>query len=186
MMRHSQGDHWDLMLLHPMGSFDDYYAAGRSQRRVQAAAASGMSDAELANRVRQLAAWQEDLYVLGPPLDSVSTIMNGGNYYHVEIFVALPGKAGDLIRQREMENDYLQRVGRPQNLIFTRVTGAAWDSFTLGVYRDLGHFAGSRDIPVSVQEEAAIAAGFEGADYIGTYMRTLIQYHRDTIGPAIR
>jgi hypothetical protein len=186
MMRHAQGDQWDLMLLHPMGSFEDYYGGQSTARRQDSAVESGMSRAAFENRVRQLAAWQEDLYVLGPPLETVANTMNGGGYYHVEIFVALPGMADQLITQREMENDYLRRVGRPQNLIFTRVSGAAWDSYTLGVYRDLQHFAGSRDVSAERQEAAAIAAGFEGADKIGTYMRTLIQYHRDTIGPAMR
>jgi len=186
MMRHSQGDQWDIMLLHPMGSFESYYAADRVARREQAARASGMGEAQFQNRLRQLAAWQEDLYVLGPPLDSVSTAMNAGNYYHVEIFVALAGKADELIREREMENEYLRRVGRPETLIFTRVGGARWDSYTLGIYRDLAHFAGSRETSQEEAEAAAIAAGFQGADQIGPYMRTLIQYHRDTIGPAIR
>jgi hypothetical protein len=186
MMRHSQGDQWDIMLLHPMGSIEDYHAANRTARRQQAAQASNMTEAQFQSRLRQLVAWQEDLYVLGPALDSVSTAMNAGNYYHVEIFVALAGKADELIREREMENEYLRRVGRSQNLIFTRVAGARWDSYTLGIYQDLVHFAGSRGTSQEAAEAAAIAAGFEGADHIGPYMRTLIQYHRDTIGPAIR
>ena len=186
LMRHAHGDQWDLMLLHPMESFEDFYGADRVGRRAQAASQSGMTEEQFVHRLRELAAWQEDLYVLGPPLDVVTAAMNGGNYYHVEIFVALAGKADALIKEREMENDYLGRVGRPQNLIFTRAAGAAWDSFTLGVYDDLQHFAGSREVSAEEQEAAAVAAGFQGADYIGAYMRTLIQYHQDTIGPAIR
>lgn len=186
MMRHAQGDQWDLMLLHPMESFEGFYRPERVTRRARAAEQSGVSEAEFQHRVRELAAWQEDLYVLGPPLDSVAVTLSGGDYYHIEIFVALPGMADELIREREMENQYLQGVGRPQNIIFTRVAGASWDSFTLGVYQDLQHFAGSRDVPAEAQDRAARAAGFDGADRIGPYMRTLIQYHRDTIGPAIR
>jgi hypothetical protein len=186
IMRHAQGDQWDLMLLYPMGSFESYYDGDRVSRREQAAMQSGVSEASFQNRVRHLAAWQEDLYVLGPTLETVFTAMNDGNYYHIEIFVALPGLADDLFREREMENDYRGRIGRVQNMIFTRVAGTSWDSYTLGVYRDLQHFAASSDVSAAQQDEAARAAGFEGADHIGPYMRTLIQYHRDTIGPAIR
>lgn len=186
IMRHAQGDQWDLMLLHPMESFESFYSASRAGSRAQAASQSGMTDEQFQHRLRELASWQEDLYVLGPPLDVVTNTLNGGSYYHVEIFVALAGMADALFKEREMENDYLGRVGRPQNLIFTRAGGARWDSFTLGVYDDLQHFAGSREVSAEAQEAAAIAAGFRGADYIGAYMRTLIQYHRDTIGPAIR
>ena len=41
MMRHAQGDHWDLQIMYPMGSFIDYYNPGRAERRASAAAASG-------------------------------------------------------------------------------------------------------------------------------------------------
>lgn len=186
IMRHSQGDQWDLMLLYPMGTFQDYFRPERTSRREQAAAQSGVGTAEFESRLRQHASWQEDLFVLGPSLDVVSTTMNGGDYYHLEIFLALPGRHADLFRQREMENDYLARLGRPQNLIFTRAAGSSWDAFTLGVYRDLKHWAASADVAPERAQAAAIAAGFEGADRIGSYMRTLIQYHHDTIGPAIR
>ena len=54
--------------------------------------------------------------------------------------IALPGEADGLLSEREMENDYLRRIGRPQNLIFTKTLGGSWDSFTLGLYRDLKHY----------------------------------------------
>ncbi len=53
------------------------------------------------------------------------------------------------------------------------------------MYRDLKHYAESADIPAELQQEAALAAGFEGADRIGTYMRTLIQRHNDTLGGRV-
>jgi hypothetical protein len=36
------------------------------------------------------------------------------------------------------------------------------------------------------REAAAKKAGFAGADAIGPYMRTLIDFHRDTMGVAIK
>jgi hypothetical protein len=186
IMRHSQGDHWDLLLLFPMGSFTDYYSADRVARREQAAAQSGMSDAEFQRRLNRHVAWREDLFVLGPGWDVVSAKVDSGSYYHIEMFIALPGKRDELFKQREMENTYLDHIARPQNLIFARAAGAAWDSFTLGVYRDLKHYAESADVPPELQQEAALAAGFEGADRIGTYMRTLIQRHNDTLGGRAR
>src|SRR3977135_2768063 len=35
-IRPSQGDHWDLMLLFPVGSYSDYYQPGRISKRQQA------------------------------------------------------------------------------------------------------------------------------------------------------
>jgi len=85
-----------------------------------------------------------------------------------------------------MENAYLKHLGRPENLIFTHDQGAAWDLFTIGFYRDLKHYAESADIPEAKQAEAARLAGFEGPDKIGTYLRTLIQLHHDTLAVAVK
>jgi hypothetical protein len=185
-MRHSQGDQWDLLLLFPMGSFADYYSAERIARRESAAEPSGLSEAAFQSQLEARIAWREEVYVLGPALEVVDSAFFGAAYFHVEAFVALPGKREALLEERHMENAYLAGIDRPLNLIFTRVTGAAWDLFTIGFYRDIGHFAATADVSDDEREAAAQAAGFEGADRIGTYMRTLIQWHRDTLATAVR
>ena len=101
------------------------------------------------------------------------------------MFVALPGKQNELLAQREMENVYLQEIGRGKNLIFTVDQGGHWDSFTLGGYRDIKHFAESADIPLEVEEKAAIKAGFKGANHISPYLRSLIDMHHDTLGGKV-
>jgi hypothetical protein len=72
---------------------------------------------------------------------------NNAAFYHLEIFIALPGKLDELYREREMENAYQTGIGRPAPMIFVRDQGAAWDMFSLGCYRDLKHWAGTGDIP---------------------------------------
>lgn len=84
-----------------------------------------------------------------------------------------------------MENFYLAAIDRPQNMIFVREAGAAWDLYSLGFYRDIKHFAASADVPEARREAAARAAGFEAADRIGTFLRTLIQSHHDTLATAV-
>ena len=181
-MRHSQGDRWDLLLLFPMGSYGEYYAPDRIARREKARAAAAGDLARLQDDV----AWQEDVFVYGPPLSEVRGQLGPAGFFHVEMFEALAGKRGELYRQREMENDYSKRLGLPQNLIFVRDCGAPWDLFTIGGYRDLKHYAESADIPAAKQEEAARAAGFDGSKGIGPYLRTLIALHHDTLAVAIK
>ncbi len=181
-MRHSQGDRWDLLLLFPMGGFGDYYAPERVAKREKARAASAAALARLGDHI----AWQEDVFVFGPPLEQVRGELVPAGFFHVEMFEALAGKRGELYRQREMENEYSKRLSLPQNLIFVRDCGAPWDLFTIGAYRDLKHFAESADIPATKQEEAARGAGFDGAKAIGPYLRTLIALHHDTLAVAIK
>ena len=71
-------------------------------------------------------------------------------------------------------------------VIFVRDGGAPWDLFTIGAYRDLKHYAESADVPPAKSEEAARAAGFDGAKGIGPYLRTLISLHHDTLAVAVR
>ena len=184
--RHTQGDQWDLMLLFPMGSYSEYYAAERIARREKAAEASALSSAEFRKKLDACSSWKEDVFVMGPSLESVRKASAGMAYYHIEIFIALPGKQAELYREREMENAYQLGTGRPETLIFVRDQGAAWDLFTLGCYRDLKHWAGSADVPKETRDRAARQAGFTDSDAIGPYMRTLIDMHRDTMGVAIK
>lgn len=182
MLRHRQGDQWDLMVIVPMGSFADYYAPNRVARRRQVARQAAEFERALALGV----AWREDVFVLGPPPEVVGPAMAAGTLYHVEMFVALPDQRTALFQERLMENAFLADLGRPQNLIFTRVAGARWDLFTVGVYRDLLHFAEGDAIPSEREDAAARAAGFEAASRIGTYLRTLIAEHHDTLAGAVR
>jgi len=179
IIRHSQGDHWDLLLLTPIGSYGEYFAEKRAEKREKAFPGVG-------GRLRDAIAWQEDVFVYGPPMEDARSAMTSGNFYHVEMFHALPGSQSALRRERLMENAYQKTLARPENLIFMRDMGAAWDCFTIGVYRDLKHYAESADIPAEKQEDAARAAGFQSAAHIGPYLRTLIRSHHDTLGSAVK
>jgi hypothetical protein len=184
--RHTQGDQWDLMMLTPMGSYADYYAKAKIAERDKAAAAAGLSWAEFARKLDACVAWKEDVFVFGPPLEFVKKQFEGTGYYHIEIMVSLPGRQADLYKEREMENVYNMAGGRPYNMVFVRDQGAAWDIYTLGCYRDLQHWAAPSPLTKEEREAAAKKAGFAGADAIGPYMRTLIDFHRDTMGVAIK
>src|SRR2546422_3783639 len=54
-IRHSQGDHWDLLILIPMKSYDEYYNPGRIARR--------KSQRDSLRKLDELIAWQEDVFV---------------------------------------------------------------------------------------------------------------------------
>ncbi len=184
--RHTNGDQWDLMIFTPMGSYAEYYSARRIAKRRKAAEAAALSDEDFRKKLSVCSSWREDIFVMGPPVETMRKAFDGATYFHVEIFVALPGKHEELLREREMEGAYQAGIGRPVPLIFVRDQGAAWDMFTLGCYKDLKAWAGSADISQDAKEAAARAAGFKSADEIGPYLRTLIELHRDTMGVAIK
>ena len=172
-MRHSQGDKWDLLLLYPMRSWAEYDGADRIARREKWRQASQAA----LGKVRDAIAWQEDVFVFGPPLSEVRAQMAGAGFFHVEMFVSLPGRQADLLRQREMENAYDKSLGLPQNLIFTRDRGAAWDLFTIGCFRDLKHYAASADIPAPYSHyTSAVTLGQSGTDV--TLYTTSVPEHK--------
>ncbi|MEO8027497.1 MAG: hypothetical protein ABI823_13540 [Bryobacteraceae bacterium] len=185
-MRHSQGDRWDLLLLFPMNSWSEYFAAGRVAKRNAAYSKSGVPQSEFAKKFYEDVAWHEEVFVEGPPLADVKKAFAPAGFFHVEIFISLPGKQADLYKEREMENAYQVAIGRPRNLIFTHDQGAAWDLFTVGAYRDLPHFAESASVPKDKQEAAAKQAGFRGADFIGPYLRSLISLHHDSLCTSVK
>lgn len=179
LMRHSQGDHWDLLVLIPMKSYADYYSAERVSKRMEIF--KGIQP-----RLNELIAWQEDVFVYGPPLADLRKAFESSAFFHVEMFDALGGKESELFKEREMENAYLKALKRPENFIFVRDQGAACDLFTIGAYRDLKHYAESAGISEADQNAAARAAGFEAANKIGPYLRTLIGSHHDTLAISVK
>ena len=185
IVRHSQGDHWDLVVIYPSGSWSDYYSKERIAKRETAADASGVPSAEFAKRFYSMVAWHEDLYAEGPPLDAVRAHVKGAGLLHFEMLQALPGKREALIEERRMENAFNRGRGRPETIIFTHDQGAAWDVITLAAYRNWRHYAESETIAPELSEASAKKAGFASADAIGPYMRTLISTHRDTLGPPV-
>ncbi len=185
-MRHTQGDQWDLLFIYPMGSFGEYYAADRISRREKAAADSDISQEEFTRLFYEATAWHEDIYMDGPPLDELKKAYDAGGYFHAEIFVALAGKQDELRKERDMENAFRRAVGRVENFTFTHVQGAAWSLVSLAFYRDLAHFAEPSGASPEQTDAAAKAAGFESARSIGTYMRSLIDYHHDTLGVTLK
>jgi hypothetical protein len=180
-MRHSQGDHWDLMILFPIGSYSEYYQPERISKRKQAEQA-----AKLDEKFKKDIAWQEDVLSYGPPLADLRKAFANGAFFHVEMFVASPGKFADLYKEREMENAYAKAVKEPENFIFVRDQGAAWDIFTIGVFRDLKHYAESADVSPKDAEAAAKAAGFDAPSQIGPYLRRFIREHHDTLAVAVK
>lgn len=178
-MRHSQGDHWDLMVIFPMGNYADFYQGQRVQKRNQVE--QGFRD-----RMRDDIAWQEDLFAYGPPVADLRKGFAEGAFFHVEMFESLPGKFTDLYKEREMENAYSKALKQPQNFIFVRDQGAAWDIFTIGIYRDLKHYAEGTPLSPAEQEAAAKSAGFESPSQIGPYLRRFIRTHHDTLAVAVR
>lgn len=185
-MRHSQGDVWDLLLLYPLEGLSAYFADGSVARRLEARGPSGRSGAELQREIDARTAWREEVFVRGPSLDEVKGAWSGAGYYHVEMFQGLAGKRTELVREREMENDYLVRLGRKPNHIFTRIAGASTDAYTVGYYRDLKAYANPPEVTPEQEDAAAVAAGFRGAAYIGAYLRELILRHHDTLAVPIR
>lgn len=174
IVRHSQGDQWDFMIYEYIDTYKSYFSENSVLNKFYTP--------PFGDKYYNLIGHHETIYVDGPSVDIVDAMFGNMNYFHVEMFNALPGKQNELLKQRKMENVYLDEIGRDPNLIFTVLQGANWDCFTLGGYRDIKHYAESSDIPIEVEEKAAIKAGFKGVNHISPYLRSLIVTHHDTLG----
>lgn len=175
VIRHSQGDQWDYMVIEYISDLAGFLNSVQGE----------IYNPPFASTFYNLVAHHEHTMMNGPSVSSFTAMHEAFDYYHVEMFVALPGKQEELHQQRKMENVYLQEIGRNPNLIFLGAGGGPWDCMTLGGYRDIKHFAESADIPLEVEETAAVKAGFKGVRDISPYLRSLIQRHNDTLGGKV-
>lgn len=177
IMRHSQGDQWDLLVIAPMTSWSAYHAAEATEIRREAAA----EHAELIAEGQALFAFYEDHFAYGPPWQSIAAAYADNDFYHIEMFMAAPGKAAELIEQRRMENAYLAATGQVPNMIFRRAAGSDVDVFTIGFHTSFQAFAAPAGVTEDEKDSAAKAAGFKGLADLSFHLRSLISGHHDTL-----
>lgn len=175
LMRHSQGDQWDVLVLQPLGSYAEHY----SRKRVAQRDAAG--EAAFRQALNKLVVFREDLFAYGPPRAQVQAAYAGNGFFHIEMFAALAGKHDALLQQRHMENTYLRAINSRPNLIWVGDQGSDVDVFTIGFYPSIVEFAAPAPVTAEQAEAAAKASGFEGRAFIGTYLRELLQSHHDTL-----
>ncbi len=182
IMRHSQGDQWDLMLLEPIESYSQFFAPSRLQQEAKAreefTAILAPADARIAYR--------DELFAFGPSIAVIDDYIRDASLFHIEMFDALPGMNEKLLEQREMENTYLEATGRRGNLVFDGDLGTNVDSFTIGAYKNLAAFAARPELADGASLKAAKDAGFEDDNSIGFYLRSLIAAHHDTLATGIK
>jgi len=167
VMRHSQGDHWDLMIITAVDQD------------------SALEPGFLAPSF-ELIAFEEGRYAYGPSWADVSAAYSDNSFYHIEMFEAAPGKAEELLGQRRMENTYLAATELKPNMIFRRAAGSDVDAFTIGFHKDMEAFAAPSDVSDEDKESAAIDAGFKARSDISFYLRSLITGHHDTLAVKVR
>jgi len=175
LMRHSQGDHWDVLVLQSLGSYAEHY----SRKRVAQRDAAG--EAAFRQALNKLVVFREDLFAYGPPRAQVQAAYAGNGFFHIEMFAALAGKHDALLQQRHMENTYLRAINSRPNLIWVGDQGSDVDVFTIGFYPSIVEFAAPAPVTAEQAEAAAKASGFKGRAFIGTYLRELLQSHHDTL-----
>ncbi len=181
VMRHSQGDQWDLLKIEPMESWTAYHSKSKTKRRAAAAEKYGAQAAP----GFALVAFQEDHFAYGPPLEELEREFAENGFYHIEMFHAAPGQTGELVGQRRMENAYLEATGQTTNMIFHRAAGSDVDVFTIGFHKNFVAFAAPAHVTDEEKEQAAKDAGFKDRADISFYLRSLISGHHDTLAVKV-
>ena len=182
ILRHSNGDHWDLMLVEPVGSVEAYFQSDRLSAEANAAQTNSARLQSLAARTD----FEEDLFAWGPAPDVLGENFDTANIFHIEMFNARGGHLDALIEQREMENQYLAGAGWTTNWVFVREMGSDYDVFTIGGHDSWESYGADSALSDEELEDLAISAGFRARDDIGFYLRELLTTHNDTYARPVR
>ncbi len=181
LLRHSQGDHWDLMLIYPIDNLTSYFSEEQMMNRT----ASKTIEKSYGDSYHNLVSFQEEGIIEGPGKELFNEWFEEYGYFHIEIFTALAGKQAELLEQRKMENEFYSHINHKGNFIFTRVFGPSWDILTIGAYYNIQDFAGGGSTSFEEEDEAAKKAGFDGVNFIGSYLRSLLLHHNDTLANKV-
>ncbi|MEP5765187.1 MAG: hypothetical protein ABJ308_11355 [Halieaceae bacterium] len=163
LMRHSQGDHWDLMMLEPASGMAAPVTGFDSTADFQL---SFMAESETSFQQLQGEAATAGLF-------------------HIEMFHALAGKYAALVDQRKRENQYLARTGQTANAIFVSSFGSDVDVFTIGFHKDMAALDAGPTVTAAAAEQVARETGFKNRADLGFFLRSLIGSHHDTLAVPV-
>lgn len=177
ILRHSQGDHWDLMTVEPIGSYAAWFDPAKTNRQTL--------DAAWREHLDRLVSFRSEWFAYGPEAERVKSGVKENGLYHVEMFRALAGHKIKLLQQRAMENEYLDQTGQVVNLVFKGDQGSDWDVMTIGFHKSLKTFAAGSDMSVAEKDVIAKKVGFKSVSDIGPYLRSLLESHNDTLAVSV-
>ncbi len=177
ILRHSQGDHWDLMTIEPLGSYAAWFDPTKANRQTQ--------DAAWRDHLDELASFRSEWFAYGPEAKGVAKGVKQNGLYHIEMFRSLAGHKNKLLQQRAMENEYLDQTGQVVNLVFKGDQGGDWDVMTIGFHKSLKTFAAGSDMSVAEKDVVAKKVGFRSVSDIGPYLRSLLESHNDTLAVSV-
>ncbi len=181
IMRHSQGDHWDLFLLQPVESYAAYYGPDMLALRAEKAEKITTHEAQ----ENKLVVFEEHLMSFGPNVNWVLQEFSENGYFHLELFAAIAGMHEELLDQRVRENAFLKAIGRKTNMIFVGDQGSDIDVFTIGFYKNLQDYATPSTATPEESLQAAIDNGFKSDNHIGFNLREFLAYHHDTLAGKV-
>ncbi|GAB5382146.1 MAG: hypothetical protein Alis3KO_36590 [Aliiglaciecola sp.] len=178
ILRHSQGDHWDLMTIEHWGSYSAWFDPANPKRQTQ--------DKSWREHLDRLSSYRSEWFAYGPDKSVIEQGVHNNDLYHVEMFRALAGHKIKLLHQRAIENDYLQQTGQVVNVVFKGDQGTDWDVMTIGFHKSLLSFAKGSDLSVDEKDKIAKHVGFKGVADIGPYLRSLLASHNDTLAVSVK
>lgn len=174
-MRHSQGAHWDFMLIQPIEGLEHYFSDEIQAREV------GFRDS-----IAKLADFEEDWFVQGPAHKTFKAAYPAAGAFLIEMYRARAGMKQALLQSRAKENRFLAKIDKPTNFIFTGIIGADWDVMTIGFYRNFAHWGSAgKNHSSEALEQAAREVGYRSVNQLAPGLRELIIQHQDTLASAL-
>lgn len=183
ILRHVEGDDWDLLVLTPYGKEDKFTAAMPSA-----------SEMQWIQRMRPLRAMHTDTLVVGPAwsetrtalavqksdVETAATSGTSGDksVYIVTTYRALPGHRDQL----EQVLAKLTALNPGRRITMQHMEGSAWDFLTVDRYPSWSALAEDETTP---DMQALRAQGFTGADGPSLALREHLAEHHDTIAVAV-
>ncbi len=182
ILRHVEGDDWDLLVLTPLGKEDKITAAGPSR-----------ADEQFFQRLRPLSAMHTDTITRGPAWSVASAALmiqkpgvevagtSGSTatpVYIVSTFRALPG-------HREQLEQVLRRLAAVQpghDVTLQHMEGSAWDFLMVSRYDSWAALAQDESTP---DMQSLRAQSFRSADGPSLELREHLAEHHDTLAVRV-
>ncbi len=183
MLRHAEGDDWDLMVLTPLGKQDRLTSATPSASEMQFIERMRPLRAMHSDTIAIGSPWSEMRAALGGPRSDVALAGTSGSsgdpsVYIVTTYRAIPGHRDQL--QQVLKR--LAALDPARTVTMQHMEGAAWDFVLVQRYDSWAAFAQNETTP---NVERLRAQGFSSPEGPWLELREHMAEHHDTIATRV-
>lgn len=176
------GDSWEILSIHPMVSYGDYF---EREKLVLRREAHGRF-AEQLESLSGMTKFEEDMFAAGPGIETLDREFRANKYLRIESLKIAGGTASQILETVDRWNNVRAALELPVIYPFSVDAGSDVDIVFISFYPSREAVFGDHDISMKRLDDAAKQAGFDSYAEIESAIASSAYSHSSSVAEIVR